>query len=73
MSTARTVILTAVVMYGVVGGFLGAAMKSAMPAMNYAGAAYYAATWPAFISAGTFHTPDPFVPHWAFTFKDPQP
>jgi hypothetical protein len=59
--------------YVAIGVALGLALHVIMPAASFLGCTYYAAIWPAFISAGTFHTPSPPIPFWCFTFKDKQP
>jgi hypothetical protein len=57
------------VAYALVGTFLGFGMASVIPAMNGMGVAYYAMTWPLWISAGTYGTPAPPIPNWCFTFR----
>ncbi|WGM47698.1 hypothetical protein KOAAANKH_02580 [Brevundimonas sp. NIBR10] len=44
-------------------------LSQAMPAINLAGAAYIAATWPAWVKGSPISLP---VPVWAFTFKADQ-
>lgn len=67
----RRGLIIAAVAYLVIGYALGSFMKFyGVPAMNFWGVSWYALTWPAWISSGTFHTPAPPIPDWCFTFKD---
>lgn len=56
-------------LYAGIGLLLGYAMKLALPAISWLGVFYYALIWPAFVSAGTFHTPAPPIPDWVFHFS----
>lgn len=61
---------TFVVFYIVVGLLMGAGMNRAIPAINAKGVAYITVTWPGFVVAAAFGTPNPPVPSWAFSFED---
>lgn len=65
----KRVALTLIAAYAAVGLFLGEVMARVIPAMNQRGALYYAATWPAWVSAGSLYTPAPPIPSWCFTFE----
>lgn len=68
--TPKCLALRCVTLYLCIGLLLGYAMKLALPAISWLGFLYYALIWPAFVSAGTFHTPAPPIPDWCFYFKD---
>jgi hypothetical protein len=54
--------------YLAIGLFWGLLAKTAIPAINPAGVAYIAASWPAWLRGSPLHLP---VPTWAFSFQDP--
>jgi hypothetical protein len=53
--------------YLAIGSWFGWAVYISLPALNLAGAAYIAVTWPAQLKGSPVHPP---VAYWMFTFKD---
>lgn len=53
--------------YLAIGSWFGYALYISMPALNLAGAAYIAVTWPAQLKVSPVHPP---IGAWMFTFKD---
>jgi hypothetical protein len=52
--------------YLLIGSYLGYSITMAMPAVNWKGGAFVAATWPAWLTGWPFGRPSP--PSWCFTF-----
>ena len=60
-------LIGAAVTYLILGTYLGVGMARMIPAINLAGTAFYAVTWPAFIASAAYGAPAPPIPAWAFT------
>lgn len=62
----RYAIIAAFGLYMGVGSLSASLLMTAIPAVNWMGAAYIALTWPAWIKGSPVKLP---VPRWAFTFE----
>lgn len=63
----------ALVLYLAIGTGLGLYVQSLIPAMNWLGVTYYAATWPAYPAchlAGCDPMPPQWLSNYLFTFED---
>ncbi len=68
-SFPRTIAACMASAYIATGAVLGSLMYYSVPALNAAGWAYYAVTWPIFICYGTKTCKGtPYIPRWVFTF-----
>ncbi len=65
----KGIALGVVISYLAFGMLFASAMSRSIPAMNAAGAAYYALVWPGFFASGGFGTPVPPIFPWMFTFE----
>ena len=66
----RTIVLCSAASAYLLGGSLAAiGLHVAIPAANWRGCAYIAATWPAWIKGSPLHLP---IPAWAFSFEPEQ-